>query len=172
MVATSLTLSPVSPTLKATMATPSQSKTVLWPVTSCAAGSLHPFKFVLFCQLFSCMFTFNLALRPTRFSAYSTRTSRALLSSRRFYSTSPAACPSCSTPLPTALPTCPKCSHIEPLPASTSYHDIFGLQANPNPFIVDTKELKSRFLQAQRVCHPDAWSRKGEVCFYLSTFRQ
>ncbi|TDL28438.1 Co-chaperone Hsc20 [Rickenella mellea] len=71
-------------------------------------------------------------------------------------------CPSCSAPLPTALPTCPSCSHIEPLPSTLSYHDIFGLPSVPNPFCVNTQTLKARFLQAQKICHPDAWSGKGK----------
>ena len=33
-------------------------------------------------------------------------------------------CPSCSSPLPTALPVCSNCSYIEPIPKSMSYHEM------------------------------------------------
>ena len=74
-------------------------------------------------------------------------------------------CPSCSSPLPTPLPTCPKCSHIEPLPSTTTLFDVFGLHGAERTFSLDSKDLKTRFLKAQRVCHPDAWSGKGEVSY-------
>ncbi|KAH8120329.1 Co-chaperone Hsc20 [Phellopilus nigrolimitatus] len=81
-----------------------------------------------------------------------------IATSSRSYSTSPRLCPSCSTPLPTALPTCPNCFHIEPVPKSLSYFDIFDLSSAPNRFKIDAKDLRFRFLRAQRICHPDAWS--------------
>ena len=81
----------------------------------------------------------------------------------RFYSTTSRLCPSCSSPLTTALPTCTKCYHIQPLPRDTSYYDIFDLSQTQNAFKIDTKDLRQRFLQAQRICHPDAWSVRGEV---------
>lgn len=37
-----------------------------------------------------------------------------------------------------------------------------GLPYSPNPFVVDTALLKRRFLDAQRICHPDAWATKTE----------
>lgn len=37
-----------------------------------------------------------------------------------------------------------------------------GLPYSPNPFVVDTALLKHRFLEAQRICHPDAWATKTE----------
>jgi hypothetical protein len=72
-------------------------------------------------------------------------------------------CPSCSTSLPTALPTCPNCFHIEPLPPATSHFDVFGIKEPEGLFSSDLTDLRKRFLQAQRICHPDTWSRKGEV---------
>ena len=81
----------------------------------------------------------------------------------RRYSTLPRLCPSCSAPLATALPTCTNCSHIEPIPESASYFDILGLSDLNNRFRLDAKDLRFRFLQAQRICHPDAWSGKGQV---------
>jgi hypothetical protein len=81
----------------------------------------------------------------------------------RFYSQSQALCPSCSKPLPTPLPACPNCAYIAAIAPHSSYHDIFGLPEEPNPFVIDTAELKRRFRQAQAICHPDAWSTKGQV---------
>jgi hypothetical protein len=81
----------------------------------------------------------------------------------RFYSQSQPLCPSCSKPLPTPLPACPNCAYIAALPPHSSYHDVFGLPEEPNPFAIDTVELKRRFRQAQAICHPDAWTTKGPV---------
>ncbi|EJD03953.1 Co-chaperone Hsc20 [Fomitiporia mediterranea MF3/22] len=103
------------------------------------------------------MNTLRLAVRRSRPHVGNAR----LLTASRLYSTS-RICPSCSSPLPTALPTCPNCFHIEPLPSTSTYFDIFGLQGSQNRFNVDTRDLKRRFLQAQRICHPDAWSGRGE----------
>ncbi|KAG1801625.1 uncharacterized protein HD556DRAFT_1338806 [Suillus plorans] len=71
-------------------------------------------------------------------------------------------CPSCGTILPTALPACPNCNYIARIHASISYHDILGLPYEPNPFVVDAALLKRRFIEAQRVSHPDAWATKNE----------
>jgi molecular chaperone HscB len=72
-------------------------------------------------------------------------------------------CPSCGTTLPTVLPVCPNCNYIARIHDSISYHDILGLPYEPNPFVVDTALLKRRFIEAQRVSHPDAWATKSEV---------
>jgi molecular chaperone HscB len=72
-------------------------------------------------------------------------------------------CPSCGAVLPTALPVCPNCNYIARIHDSISYHDLLGLTYEPNPFIVDRAILKRRFLEAQRISHPDAWATKGEV---------
>lgn len=74
-------------------------------------------------------------------------------------------CPSCGAVLPTALPVCPNCNYIARIHDSVSYHDILGLPYEPNPFVVDRTLLKRRFLEAQRVSHPDAWATKGEVSY-------
>ncbi|KAG2044853.1 hypothetical protein BDR03DRAFT_1004074 [Suillus americanus] len=71
-------------------------------------------------------------------------------------------CPSCGTILPTALPVCPNCNYIARIQDSISYHDILGLPYEPNPFVVDAALLKRRFIEAQRVSHPDAWATKSE----------
>ncbi|KAF8846381.1 Co-chaperone Hsc20 [Paxillus ammoniavirescens] len=71
-------------------------------------------------------------------------------------------CPSCGTKLPTTLPVCPKCDYIAKFQHSITYHELLGLPYEPNPFIVDSALLKRRFIEAQRVCHPDAWVTKSE----------
>lgn len=48
------------------------------------------------------------------------------------------------------------------------YHDLFQLPFEPNPFVVDTYELKRRYLDAQKLCHPDGWTTHGEVCMFYS----
>ncbi|KAE9408069.1 hypothetical protein BT96DRAFT_954057 [Gymnopus androsaceus JB14] len=58
-------------------------------------------------------------------------------------------CPSCSQPLPTSLPACPKCWNIWSIPADTSYHKIFSLPEDSNPFVIDTALLRQRFRQMQ-----------------------
>lgn len=88
----------------------------------------------------------------------------------RLYQTLSRTCPSCSTPLPTALPTCPKCQYISPLPSSMSYFQYFNLPDvdSSNPYVVDLSDLRRRYLRTQRVCHPDIWSQKGEVNNYTT----
>ncbi|KAI0724563.1 hypothetical protein C8T65DRAFT_714667 [Cerioporus squamosus] len=81
----------------------------------------------------------------------------------RFYSnasSSPKTCPSCSAPLPTALPVCTKCSYIAPIPESMSYHEMLGASYEPNPFVVDVPRLKDEFRAVQGVVHPDRWVGK------------
>lgn len=88
----------------------------------------------------------------------------------RFLSSTSRQCPSCSASLPTRLPTCPNCFHIEPLPPTVSYFELFDLPSDASAFRVDTRDLRARFLHAQRLCHPDVWSGKGKVrC--ISSFR-
>ncbi|KAG9104752.1 hypothetical protein FRC06_011234 [Ceratobasidium sp. 370] len=88
-------------------------------------------------------------------------TQRAVLGvSRRTFVSLPTTCPACSKPLPTRLPICPSCSHISKLPADTPYQALFNLPENT--FQIDVKDLRNRFLQTQRLMHPDAWSSKPE----------
>ena len=92
---------------------------------------------------------------------------------RRLYSTSTRTCPSCSAPLRSPLPTCLRCSYIQPLPSELTYYDILGVSnTSQNLFKVDVRDLKKKFLEAQRVCHPDAWSGKGEVCYEFYIFQK
>ncbi|KAJ3828288.1 hypothetical protein F5880DRAFT_1531423 [Lentinula raphanica] len=71
-------------------------------------------------------------------------------------------CPSCSNKLPTSVPACPNCWNIWNIPPDTSYHDIFALPKDSNPFVIDTTVLKQRFRQMQAACHPDTWASKGQ----------
>lgn len=73
-------------------------------------------------------------------------------------------CPQCGKPLPTPVPVCTHCAYIARLADSTPYHALFQLPQQ-NPFVVDTAQLKRRYLEAQRLCHPDAWAVHGEVRF-------
>jgi molecular chaperone HscB len=111
-------------------------------------------------------FAFMNALRlaARRANVISTLQSRSAGLLSRFSSTLTRTCPSCSAPLHSSLPTCLQCSYIQPLSSDVTYYDMLGLSYSKNPFKVDVKNLRQKFLQAQRVCHPDAWSGKGEVC--------
>jgi molecular chaperone HscB len=98
----------------------------------------------------------NLLLKPPRFLVH--KSLQRALSSRPTRN-----CPKCSAPLQSTLPACASCHHIEPLPWNTRFETILGLEteSSQNPFQIDQKLLRSRFLEAQRVCHPDAWSGRG-----------
>ncbi|KAH7911205.1 hypothetical protein BJ138DRAFT_1126231 [Hygrophoropsis aurantiaca] len=72
----------------------------------------------------------------------------------------PKTCPSCGALLPTLLPVCPACNYIARVHSSISFHEYFGLPYDPNPFILDTSLLRRRFLDSQKVSHPDAWATK------------
>ncbi|KAI0655088.1 Co-chaperone Hsc20 [Cubamyces menziesii] len=86
--------------------------------------------------------------------------SHGTLKLRRNYSDTssrPKTCPSCSAPLPTALPVCSNCSYIAPIPESMTYHEMLGTPYEPNPFAVDVRQLKNQFRAVQAVVHPDRW---------------
>lgn len=74
----------------------------------------------------------------------------------------PPRCPQCDAPLPSPLPACPKCAFIA-VPRTATYHSLFDLPYEPNPFVVDAARLKAQFHVAQRVCHPDVWTGKVRV---------
>ncbi|KAI0068190.1 hypothetical protein BV25DRAFT_1782010, partial [Artomyces pyxidatus] len=71
-------------------------------------------------------------------------------------------CPSCGSPLPTPLPACPKCFHIERMPNEQDFYQILDTPTAPNPFIVDPASLKNSFRNIQRYIHPDVWTPQGE----------
>ena len=91
---------------------------------------------------------------------------------RRNHSSStgrPKLCPSCTSPLPSALPVCSSCSYIAPIPESMTYHEMLGASYDPNPFVLDVSELKNQFRRVQAVVHPDRWVAKPQVshsCYY------
>lgn len=73
-------------------------------------------------------------------------------------------CPKCTKLLPTPIPVCPNCAYISRMNNTIPYHTLFQLPLEPNPFVVDTFKLKQKYLEAQKLCHPDAWAVHGEVC--------
>ncbi|KAF8898737.1 hypothetical protein BD779DRAFT_1485310 [Infundibulicybe gibba] len=70
-------------------------------------------------------------------------------------------CPVCSQPLPSPLPACTNCWNIFQIPKDVTFHDLFSLPYEPNPFNIDIPTLKHRFREAQSLCHPDSWASKG-----------
>ncbi|KAI9063072.1 Co-chaperone Hsc20 [Trametes sanguinea] len=96
--------------------------------------------------------------RPFHLPRYAPNTNA--LKFRRNYS-DPASrtrtCPSCSAPLPTALPVCSNCEYIAPIPESMTYHEMLGTPYEPNPFVVDVPQLKKQFRAVQAIVHPDRW---------------
>ena len=100
-------------------------------------------------------------------SAYRRLVSTQQISNRfiRPYSSSPySVCASCGAPLPTRLPACPKCSHIERPTNKLDYYELLETPKSPNPFIVNESQLKNTFRRMQRYVHPDLWASQGEVC--------
>lgn len=87
---------------------------------------------------------------------------------RRNHSSStsrPKLCPSCASPLSSALPVCTNCSYIAPIPESMTYHEMLGASYDPNPFVLDVSELKNQFRRVQAVVHPDRWVAKPQVSY-------
>jgi molecular chaperone HscB len=89
---------------------------------------------------------------------------------RAHYSSSPLSsphltnCTSCGAPLPTRLPACPNCFHIELSPENKyDYYDLLETPKSPNPFVVNESRLKNNFRRVQRYVHPDVWAAQGEV---------
>ncbi|KAI9460577.1 hypothetical protein BJY52DRAFT_1118084 [Lactarius psammicola] len=89
---------------------------------------------------------------------------RAYFSSSPLLSSHPTTCPSCSAPLPTRLPACPKCFHIERSRPGNKYdyYDLLETPKSPNPFIVNESRLKNNFRRVQRYVHPDVWATQGQ----------
>ena len=82
----------------------------------------------------------------------------------RLYSSLPSTvCTSCGAPLPTRLPACPKCSHIERPIHKFDYYELLETPKSPNPFIINESQLKNSFRRMQRYVHPDLWASQGEV---------
>ncbi|PIL31956.1 hypothetical protein GSI_06660 [Ganoderma sinense ZZ0214-1] len=49
-----------------------------------------------------------------------------------------------------------------PIPESMTYHEMLGTPYEPNPFIVNPRQLKDQFRAAQALVHPDRWVGKPE----------
>ena len=91
--------------------------------------------------------------------------SRLFRTFHRLYSSLPSPlCNSCAAPLPTRLPACPKCFHIERPINKYDYYEILETPKSPNPFVIDEGQLKNNFRRMQRYVHPDLWTSQGEVC--------
>ena len=91
--------------------------------------------------------------------------SRLFRTFHRLYSSLPSPlCTSCATPLPTRLPACPKCFHIERPINKYDYYEILETPKSPNPFVINEGQLKNNFRRMQRYVHPDLWTSQGEVC--------
>jgi molecular chaperone HscB len=82
---------------------------------------------------------------------------------RAYSSSHPVACTSCGAPLPTRLPACPKCSHIERPTNKLDYYELLEMPKGPNPFIINESQLKNTFRRMQRYIHPDLWASQGKV---------
>lgn len=89
--------------------------------------------------------------------------SRAVFRHQFSTSTKITTCPQCSALLPTPLPVCPNCSYISTIPQEMTYHEMLGASYEPNPFVVKTLQLKTKFRDLQSVVHPDRWVGKSEV---------
>ncbi|KAI9444784.1 hypothetical protein H4582DRAFT_846228 [Lactarius indigo] len=83
-------------------------------------------------------------------------------SSSPHLSSHPTTCPSCGAPLPTRLPACPKCFHIEHSRPEYDYYDLLETPKSPNPFVVNESRLKNNFRRVQRYVHPDLWATQGK----------
>jgi molecular chaperone HscB len=81
----------------------------------------------------------------------------------RSYSSSSLVCSSCRAPLPTRLPACPNCFHIERPVNKYDYYELLETPKSPNPFIINENRLKDNFRRMQRYVHPDLWAAQGEV---------
>jgi hypothetical protein len=77
-------------------------------------------------------------------------------------------CFNCTEALPTPLPVCPSCSSISLTPSDITHYELLGVPMEPNPFVIDTKQLKQNFLRSQAICHPDTWASKGAVSLHFS----
>ncbi|KAH9982894.1 Co-chaperone Hsc20 [Lactifluus volemus] len=80
----------------------------------------------------------------------------------RSYSSSSLLCSSCRAPLPTRLPACPNCFHIERPVNKYDYYELLETPKSPNPFIINENRLKDNFRRMQRYVHPDLWAAQGE----------
>jgi hypothetical protein len=45
---------------------------------------------------------------------------------------------------------------------------VFGISEEPNPFVVDSADLKKKFRAAQAWVHPDVWASRSPVRFSMN----
>jgi len=83
-------------------------------------------------------------------------------STRLYSSSSSGICTSCGASLPTRLPACPKCFHIERPINKYDYYELLETPKHPNPFIINETQLKNNFRHVQRHVHPDLWASQGQ----------
>lgn len=101
-------------------------------------------------------------------------------------------CPHCSSLLPLAASPCPKCSQLVPIPSEVSYYSLFDLTPSPSSssgaeetgpvsnqerikrdlqrlegggYVLDVRDLRTRFFKRQQGCHPDSFTGQGKVSF-------
>lgn len=95
-------------------------------------------------------------------------------------------CPHCNTSLPLAASPCPKCAQLVPIPADVSYYSLFDLtpsttasSSTPHSnqeriqqelrtlegggYVLDLRDLRTRFFKRQQGCHPDSFTGQGKV---------
>lgn len=96
-------------------------------------------------------------------------------------------CPTCRAHLPLAVSPCPNCAALVPIPTDVSYYSLFDLtprspaadsaggQSNQERirkelsalegggYVLDTRDLRSRFFKRQQGCHPDSYTGQGKV---------
>ncbi|KAJ9107390.1 hypothetical protein QFC21_000840 [Naganishia friedmannii] len=101
-------------------------------------------------------------------------------------STTTKVCPSCQARLPAAASPCPECKSLVRIPSTVSYYALFGLAEEPLPeqaisvtneelaqqelrqlegggYVLDVRDLRSRYLRRQQGCHPDSYTGQGKI---------
>lgn len=104
-------------------------------------------------------------------------------------------CPSCQARLPAAASPCPECKSLVRIPSNVSYYALFGLADEPLPeeaisatneelaqqelrqlqgggYVLDVRDLRSRYLRRQQGCHPDSYTGQGKVSMGSQLSRQ
>jgi molecular chaperone HscB len=112
--------------------------------------------------------------------------SRSITTTAIRYSQRTKQCPTCTTPLPLSTSPCPKCATLVPIPTDVSYYSLFDLtpaSSSTDPagesaqertrrelralegggYVLDTRDLRSRFFKRQQGCHPDSYTGQGKV---------
>lgn len=84
-------------------------------------------------------------------------------------------CPSCGSHLSPAASPCPSCKSLVPIPSDVSYYALFDLvppgssvqheltQMEGGGYVLDGRDLRTRYLKRQQGCHPDSYTGQGKV---------